>query len=347
MSESFLRPSILPKLAQCGHFRSDLISGEAAARGTAMDVAFRALINGDSGPLFELEDNDQVDGVKWAADTCKMLASEMQLSVSEDELKLDIAGFDNGGTMDIACWPGQWSGDLKSGQIYDYRSQMAAYALGCMDREFLEEWTTYILYCDQRVVETLRWTYESANEAIHDALALYHGGVPPQVNNYCTWCANRWTCEARREELGNKAEFLLVETDPKVGLQSVPSATLVKFISWSKVVEEWAEEAKVIVKARGLEHKQPLPTGAKFVVKSGRKHLSRLAIERDLKKLGTQRLFTAYGDLSEAKARAMYESASLAFPEADLIQLPGWTELHVKKPVEAFKAPKAAKVLAE
>ena len=270
MSESFLRPSILPKLAQCGHFRSDPISGAAAARGTAMDAAFRALITGDSGPLFELEDTDMADGVQWAADTCKMLANEMPLSVSEDELKLDITGFDNGGTMDIACWPGQWSGDLKSGQIYDYRPQMAAYALGCMDREFLEEWTTYILFCDQRVVETYRWTYESANEAIQDALALYHGGVPPQVNDYCSWCANRWTCEARREELGNKAEFLLVETDPKVGLQSVASATLVKFIGWSKVVEEWAEEAKAILKARGLEHKQPLPTGAMFVVKSGR-----------------------------------------------------------------------------
>lgn len=346
MSASFLRPSMLPKLAQCGHFRSDPISGEAAQRGTLLDTAFRALLEGDSAPLMAL-DSEDAEAVQWAVKTVRMLAAGDALCSKEAELKLTIPGFENGGTMDVACWPCLWSGDLKSGQIYDYRPQMAAYALGCMEREFADEWTTYLLFCDQQVVETHRWTYESATEAIDEALALYLGGVPPQTNGYCSWCANRWTCDARKEELGNKAEFLLVEADPKTGMQGATSATLAKFVGWSKVVEDWAEEAKAILKHRGLEEKQPPPTGVKFVPKQGRKQLSRLALERDLKTLGTQRIFAAYGDLSESKARAVYESAGLPFPEADLIQLPGWTEIHIKKPAETFKALKPARAKAE
>ena len=51
--------------------------------------------------------------------------------------------------------------------------------------------------------------------------------------------------------------------------------------------------------------------------------------------------------ISESKARAVYESAGLPFPEADLIQLPGWTEIHIKKPAETFKALKHARAKAE
>ena len=54
------------------------------------------------------------------------------------------------------------SADLKTGQLRNYREQMAAYALGFMDATFRTEWTAHLLFCDQRQLVTHRFTYEEA-----------------------------------------------------------------------------------------------------------------------------------------------------------------------------------------
>ena len=58
------------------------------------------------------------------------------------------------------------SADLKTGQLRNYREQMAAYALGFMEATFRTEWTSHLLFCDQRQLITHRFTYDEAKALV-------------------------------------------------------------------------------------------------------------------------------------------------------------------------------------
>lgn len=343
MDTSFLRPSMLPKLALCGHFRSDDNVGEAAKRGTVMDGWFRNYIAGKTiGDGWAEASADDIEAISWAVDTARFLAREDALISEESALHIDIPGFPNGGTADLLCSPARWHADLKTGQVRNYREQMAAYALGFMDAHFCDEWTCYLLFCDQQQLITERFTREDAQECVDDALALYRSDVPPQVNDYCSWCAQRWTCPARREELGNTTQIGLEMPD----FAAMDSEKLVRFAGWAAVVEEWKDEARRIIKDRVASGEKM--AGVKMISKRGSKKLSTQAIEHNIKRLGTGAVLAAYGPLSETKARELWTKApDLPFPEGDIFETPGSSYITVAKPAELMvKKIKAGKEIA-
>lgn len=323
----FLRPSMLPKLALCGHYRSEESAGAAADRGTAMDAAFRFDISGepiDPGFLHSLSDED-FDSVQWAVKTARALAGDCTLEARESELRVDVGIEGMTGTADLLCEAAHWSADLKTGQIRDYEAQQAAYALGFMERFFAGEWTVYLLFCDQEEVVTLRFTYESATEIVHDALALYNGGVPPQPNDYCGWCAQRWSCPARREQLG----LILAAGDAaSLDLEACDSERLRDFVLACGTVDDFKDKARDILKERAMREKIP---GVSVVTKRGSTSIpaTELASVAD-------RLLPLLGNVSEAKAREAWGELD-GFPADKLIEGAGSSYVRISRPKAAKK----------
>lgn len=212
------RPSLLPKLAACPKYEPQEFAGEAAGRGTAMDVAFRTIIAAEVEYEGDL-DEDAFAAVCWAVDTSRILAGEHPLEARENELAIECEGMT--GTADLLCEGGGWSADLKSGQVRNYVEQQACYALGFMDRFWVDEWTVYLLFCDARELATLRYTREEAERIIRRVKAAVLDGMAlPTPCDYCGWCARQWKCPQRLETvawflgLDPRTVDLTAELDP-------------------------------------------------------------------------------------------------------------------------------------
>lgn len=193
-----VRPSALPKLAVCPFWVGDSVAGPAAERGTVMDRAFRTMIAGEVECEEDMDDASW-DAVTWAWDTALILSQRHPLESREAFLKAKAPGV-NEGTADLLCEGARWSADLKSGQVRNYREQQAAYAIGFMERFFVDEWTVFLLFCDERQVIRLDYTWDSASEIVRGVLAKVRDPeARPVPCDYCGWCAKRWRCPERLE----------------------------------------------------------------------------------------------------------------------------------------------------
>jgi hypothetical protein len=316
---------MLPKLAQCGHYRPELDAGPAAARGTKLDEVFRALVQPHDGRVPEL-DHDEREALRWAVETAHALAGGFALESHEEALRIECLGL--AGTADLLCTEARWSADLKSGQKRGYTEQQAAYALGFMERFFVEEWTVYLLFCDQREVETLRFTRDGAERIVRGALARARDTAePPAVNEYCGWCAQRWQCPARRESLG----IVPLDGAGALRLEDLPSPLLREFTLRAKVIEDFAGQARELLKTRCLAGEK-IP-GVALTSKRGARKVPARVIELHWKALGTADILTAYGAISEAKLREIWQRKmpEVAFPESDVEEMPGSTFVRVSR----------------
>ncbi|MCI9265789.1 MAG: hypothetical protein HFJ61_03585, partial [Akkermansia muciniphila] len=142
-STELLRPSLLPKLAQCPCFISSPDAGEAAQRGTRMDAAFRGLLMGvDEFRACEHLQADEKKSILWAVKTVRTLCSGEE--VIADKNRCAFPQWHprvTGGEADCLCPALGKLFDLKSGQIRNYWEQQASYAKSFMEREFLDEIT--------------------------------------------------------------------------------------------------------------------------------------------------------------------------------------------------------------
>ena len=213
-----LRPSALPKLAECPRYQSSEVAGAAADRGTAMDSAFRSILNGSFVGWAPDANREDCAAVEWAVQTFRLFAGNAAVQADEKDLRVEMLGMD--GTADGACPEKLFSVDLKSGQVRNYHEQMAAYAVGFMEREFCDEWTTHLLFCDERQIVTAKWTLESATAVVRSVVtAVKDPESKPTPCDYCGWCAARWTCQARLEPLS----MLLTGAPDKLDLNTIKS----------------------------------------------------------------------------------------------------------------------------
>jgi hypothetical protein len=219
------------------------------------------------------------------------------------------------GTADGVAVKGQWLIDLKSGQVYDYTGQMAAYALGLMEMYFAQEWTTHLLFCDQQKMVTQHWTYTSAKETVQ--AILDNVGTAPKENDYCGWCAKSLTCPGRVQSQAivlqttehaitpQDGSFLTLLDDPaRIGLFLRQCATLDHFR------EAAAEKARQLLEAGevvpGWRLQKPRATefvSAEYVAK---------AVEEGL--IGAGNAIAAYGSLSAKKAEQLWSVSGHEMP---------------------------------
>lgn len=311
-----LRPSNLPKLALCACYESNPDAGPAAARGTLLDSVFRRRMQGDKSDDSVVA-KDDLDAVDWAVNTLRAIAGTAETLTDEERCRVRCLSLI--GTADAWVPELGLSADLKTGQIRNYREQMAAYALGFMDETFRPEWTAHLLFCDQRQLVTHRFTYDEATEIVTEIIARFHDfGKEPTVCEYCSWCAKAETCPAR-VALAAKA---LVPTEPAFNFDVVlaDNDKLGAFLTACSVLDDFRERAEEAAKKR-LVAGDKIP-GWSLSSRKGAEFIYHDAVGRYMKQFGFGAVLAAYGNLSAAKFRQLWAEkmpADAPFPE-DLIQ---------------------------
>jgi hypothetical protein len=263
----------------------------------------------------DLSDEDAA-AIQWALMQCVQLGGGADgLTTTESECRIQTSGLEHMGTADGVAVKGQWLIDLKSGQVYDYTGQMAAYALGLMEMHFAQEWTTHLLFCDQQKMVTQHWTYTSAKETVQGILD--NVGTAPVENDYCGWCAKSLTCPGRVQSQAivlqttehaitpQDGSFLTLLDDPaRIGLFLRQCATLDHFR------EAAAEKARQLLEAGeavpGWRLQKPRATefvSAEYVAK---------AVEEGL--IGAGDAIAAYGSLSGKKAEQLWSVSGHEMP---------------------------------
>ena len=311
-----IRHSSLPKLALCGQYEGAPGTSPAAERGTKLDQAFRhAWVHGEF-PDWELSEED-AQAIRWTINQCVLLGGSTDgLLTADAACRVQTAGLEHTGTVDGVAARANWSMDLKSGQIYDYSAQMAAYALGLMQMRFEQEWTTHLLFCDQRQVVTHHWTYQSASDLVRGILA--NVGTGPRENDYCGWCAKSLTCPARvqaQEMAIQTTEHAITPQDGSFLALLDDPVQLGKFLTACSTLEDFRDAAKA--KARELLESDVRVHGWRLQKARVTEFVDpgHIAHAVQLGQIGAQDAILAGGSLSAKKAEALWAAAGAVMPE--------------------------------
>ncbi len=303
---SNIRPSMLPKLAECPRYEPDPNPGPAADRGTALDAAFRSSVDGDFSLVDALPDEQDRSAVSWASLTITTLAGGSLILVTEADCKVKIQGFTEPGTADVIVPAKMLHADLKTGQIRNYREQMAAYALGLMDKHFATEWTAYLLFCDQRQIVRHYFTYVDAVRIVGAVVAnAIDPASEPNPCDYCGWCSKEKTCIARLA----LAEKALVLSVPGFNFAAVlaDNEKLGGFLAACQVIDSFREAAEATAKER-LQAGGEVP-GWKLSTRKAPGFVDAADVARLAESTGIGPVVTAYGPISEKKFRALWDAA--------------------------------------
>jgi len=311
-----IRHSSLPKLALCGQYEGAPGTSEAAARGTMLDRVFRDAWTTGEFPR-DLSDEDAA-AVRWAIDRCISLnGGADRLTTDEAACKVRTGRLDHEGTADGVAVRGQWLVDIKSGQVYDYSAQMAAYALGLMQTHFVGHWTTHLLFCDQRQVVSRRWTYQEAHDLVRSVLA--NVGTAPKENDYCGWCAKSLTCPAR---VASKDSALVtvaglaptVQDEAFLALLNDPDR-LGQFLAACQTLDDFRDAAKE--KARGLLEAGVKVPGWRLQKPRASEYIEAEHVAQAVSNgvLGAGDVIQAQGSISLKKAQALWSAAGAVLPD--------------------------------
>jgi len=296
-----IRHSSLPKLALCGQYQSAPGDSSAAAqRGTRLDAIFReAWVTGEIPR--DLSDEDAAV-VMWTVNAllkCRTADGQI-VETGEKACKVYTPGIEHVGTADAVCVAGAFLADMKTGQVYDYKAQMAAYAYGLMEEHLAVKWTCHLLFADQRKIVTHVFLYDEAQALVEAAIA--NVGSAPQINDYCGWCAHSLTCSARIQA---KDAALATTADLLPTLLSDP-AKLGEFLARCKTFDAFREAAETEARrllGEGVEvpgWRLQKPRISEFV------DAEVLANAVNNGSISATDVILAYGPLSATKARKLW-----------------------------------------
>jgi len=305
------RHSSLPKLALCGQYESAPgEAGPAAQRGSKLDAIFRqAWQTGDMGDHNEISDDDAAV-VRWAINAMMRLRQSAQEIVETDEARCKVRtpGMDHVGTADAICVHGGWHADLKTGQIYDYTAQMAAYALGLMHEHMRGSWTAHLIFADQQRVVSRTFSYAEARQIVDKVLANI--GTAPVINEYCGWCAKSLTCSARVAA----TEITLATTTETFAATLADPSRLGEFLLRCKTFDEFREAAEV--EARRLLGDGVEVPGWRLQKPRVTEFVDAEVLIGNLVNLDPVELLRAHGSMSAAKARKLWPDVPVTRKES-------------------------------
>ena len=317
-STELLRPSLLPKLAQCSCFVSSPDAGEVAERGTRMDAAFRNLLMGvDEFKACQHLQPDEKESVLWAVKTVRMLCSGEE--VIAEKKRCTFPQWHprvTGGEADCLCPALGKLFDLKSGQIRNYWEQQASYAKSLMEREFLDEVTCHLLFCDQQQIVTRKFTYQEAISIVNGVVDSVDRGDGPNLCEYCGWCAAQDTCPLRNQaahEMLSLADAGTLEAS-FAEIAENPSR-LAEFVTKAAVLESYVKKGKEKI-LDYLNNGTEVP-GFKRVSRKGTDTVAPEDVAKYANWIGIPKLLKAYGSLKADVFRALFAEAlpEQKFPE--------------------------------
>jgi hypothetical protein len=262
--------------------------------------------------------DEDTAAINWALGQCIQLGGGADGLVTADaDCRVTTAGLEHTGTVDGVATRANWSMDLKSGQIYDYQGQMAAYALGLMQMRFEQTWTTHLLFCDQRQVVTHNWTYKSASNLVRGILS--NVGTGPRENDYCGWCAKSLTCPAR---VASKDAALvtvagLAPTVQDEGFLAVLNdpVQLGKFLTACSTLEDFRDAAKA--KARELLESDVRVHGWRLQKPRASEYVEAEDVARAVEEglIGAGDAIRAQGSMSAKRAEVVWSAAGAVLPD--------------------------------
>ena len=300
-----LRPSSLPKLAQCAKWQGEPIAGPAAERGNKLDEAFRMILGKYPYQFAEDADPEDVAAVYWAVDSARLFSGGKHVETREENLRIECVGMT--GTADALCAERQWSADLKTGEIRDYRAQQAAYALGFMDREYTDTWTVLLLFCDERQVVTLDFSREEAERIVRGIVAkVKDPQAVPEPCDYCSWCALRWTCKERLAPLSQ----LLFGAPDKLDVERIKADPAMCGAVLAITHEIQREDGlHDVLKAGAMDHITAGRSVTGFSKAMGRETriVEAVTVARWTQDFGVAKVCAAYGSMSEKKFTGLWQ----------------------------------------
>jgi hypothetical protein len=174
-------------VAQCSAYESS--GGAFAELGTDRHAALKAHYAGEDSLLDLLDDEDQ-QGIRWAADYIRANTTESHPTVWETKLKWMRPDFsDAEGTPDVVN--GLDIFDFKW-RARDYTAQMADYASSLIQSSS-DIVTVHILFGAERRAEKLKFDNEACEKIV---LPILEKPIKETPCDYCGWCAKRLTCKA-------------------------------------------------------------------------------------------------------------------------------------------------------
>ena len=119
----------------------------------------------------------------------KKLISEQRVSIMRDGEEISF------GSMDAYCKGHLF--DLKTGMKRDYKQQMAAYALGVMQKFGDKKLPCHLVYSRFKEVETFDIELEEAERIVYGIVdSVKDPTRSPWPCDYCRWCSRKDNCTA-------------------------------------------------------------------------------------------------------------------------------------------------------
>jgi len=297
-----ISPSSLPKLAECALFTGAPGASAAAERGTLLDKAIRELLVDDPTTFDSLEAEDK-KAVEWGVEELRVLSGGYHVETREEHLGMEVPGLSKPGTADAVCARAKWVADIKTGQVRNYRQQLAAYALACMGEHFADSWTGHVVYIDQRLRRTYDFTREQAEATVSNLIAEASSRLAePTPNEYCGWCANFNSCKALVRQ---SAEALALVNggraldEIRAEIAADPVQLSVFTANWKAAEKHIADPLIELLKSR-LGEGEEIP-GWKVTTSAGRQFVEAEAIAKASANVSKETLILALGGKMSAE----------------------------------------------
>lgn len=340
--DNLVRPSALPKLQECRCYVSKPANSEAAARGTALDAIIREawMSCKKSVSLSEPWTAEDAEACNFALQHLSLLSHGEFVETREEELQaiVPVDGV-KAGTMDALCVSGGWLADFKTGQIRDYAAQMAAYSLACMDAYFSDEWTSLLIFVDQKQVVTHHWTRAEAETLV---TSIVNAPKEPTLCDYCTWCGAFETCPLVRQSAEEVASIQAAEKPTayeKSTKQLLPELEALKhdhaaahaFLTKLSIVNDWAEVLKKCIREQLTDDEKN--DYFNRIVVAGRKVVNPLALGKYWEEFGWQRLLGMCGQIPLSAVEKEWKEVfgDKPIPEAMVTTSGSSVQLRLKK----------------
>jgi len=291
-----ISPSTLPKLAECALFEGASGTSAAAERGTAVDLAVRNLISAEHDVAIVGED---AGAITYGVEELTRLAKGSFVETREEYLAMAVPGLSKLGTADAVCKEQKWVADIKTGQVRDYRNQLQAYALACMEDNFETSWTAHVIYVDQSMIRSYDFTYEEAKQGTQRVIdRATSAEAKPTPCEYCSWCKHYNNCHA----IVRQAESAIALIPEATGnsIEAIKERILATPESLGAFIREWKLAEKEIAEPLLGHLKTRLESGDevagwKLTSVSGRKFVEHDAIAKVAEGISKETLILAMG----------------------------------------------------
>jgi len=291
-----ISPSTLPKLAECALFEGANGTSAAAERGTAVDLAIRNLISAEHDVAIVGED---AGAITYGVEELTRLAKGSFVETREEYLAMAVPGLSKLGTADAVCKEQKWVADIKTGQVRDYRNQLQAYSLACMEDNFEMSWTAHVIYVDQKLIRSYDFTYEEAKQGTQRVIdRATSADAKPTPCEYCSWCKHYNNCHA----IVRQAESAIALIPEATGnsIEAIKDRILATPESLGSFIREWKLAEKEIAEPLLGHLKTRLENGDevagwKLTSMSGRKFVETEAIAKASQNITKETLILAMG----------------------------------------------------